>query len=590
MHILLLFVLVSVAVLKNVVGEEGVGEEGEQRAAAISNLSFRQMEEFSLLGRLQLGQLRSQLDYDLVMRNYGLNIAFQLRKVGIITAQSRSDNNTKCFDGLGCIEISEKWYDLSRPINLLPLDREVVNTQFLLSTRDQLVATRLDLEDAQMVEDAGFKGDRPTKIIIHGFLDTGQEAWVKDMTSALLDAEDCNVIAIDWGGGSLPLYSQAAANTRLVGLEVANLIVVLVEEHQAYSGDFHIIGHSLGAHIAGYAGERIPGLGRISGLDPAELLFQGMPGFVRLDPTDANFVDVIHTDAESILMGGYGMEQPVGHVDFYPNGGEVQPGCSLLDLPDISSITVEELGASLPSADTVGRHLVACAHNRAVALYIDSIRSGTTCPMVGHKCASYADFQAGSCFYCGLDGEACASMGYLAKPHPAWRTAPLRMYLETGAVAPYCKHHYLLQLHLAKPRQAEAWVQGYLKVNLFGDKGKLTEYDLTPEESLRVQHGQMYDFSISVERNLGEVEIVQVHWLYDHEVDPFDLTKICFLFCSDRLYTDKLVLTTVKHSAKSVGGLEETSLSLCGEEKTGLGFSDIRSGTWKLFFKQCPHS
>ena len=64
-----------------------------------------------------------------------------------------------------------------------------------------------------------------------------------------------------------------------------------------------------------------------------------MPGFVRLDPTDANFVDVIHTvdfvcmyflndgdkqDAESILMGGYGMVQPVGHVDFYPNGGEVQ--------------------------------------------------------------------------------------------------------------------------------------------------------------------------------------------------------------------------------------------------------------------------
>ena len=35
-----------------------------------------------------MNQHRSQLDYDLVMRNYGLNLAFQLRKVGIITAQS----------------------------------------------------------------------------------------------------------------------------------------------------------------------------------------------------------------------------------------------------------------------------------------------------------------------------------------------------------------------------------------------------------------------------------------------------------------------------------------------------------------------
>ena len=44
---------------------------------------------------------------------------------------------------------------------------------------------------------------------------------------------------------------------------------------------------------------------RISGLDPAELLFQGMPGFVRLDPTDANFVDVIHTVRLCMHMPAY---------------------------------------------------------------------------------------------------------------------------------------------------------------------------------------------------------------------------------------------------------------------------------------------
>ena len=43
---------------------------------------------------------------------------------------------------------------------------------------------------------------------------------------------------------------------------------------------------------------------------------------------------------------------------------------------------------------------------------------------------------------------------------------------------------------------------------------------------------------------------MQVHWLYDHEVDPFDLGKICLLFCSDRLYTDRLIVSTIGHSEK----------------------------------------
>ena len=72
------------------------------------------------------------------------------------------------------------------------------------------------------------------------------------------------------------------------------------------------------------------GLGRISGLDPAEPLFQGMPPEVRLDPGDAKFVDVIHTDSKEFYKGGLGMEQPVGHVDFYPNGGKAQRGCQNL--------------------------------------------------------------------------------------------------------------------------------------------------------------------------------------------------------------------------------------------------------------------
>ena len=129
------------------------------------------------------------------------------------------------------------------------------------------------------------------------------------MTNLFLLNDDVNVIVIDWGGGSSGLYSQTAANTRLVGLEVAALIDYLMDYKGARLEDFHLIGHSLGAHIAGYAGERILSwrkakLGRITALDPAQPLFKGMPEFVRLDPGDAGFVDVIHTDAKSFLMGG----------------------------------------------------------------------------------------------------------------------------------------------------------------------------------------------------------------------------------------------------------------------------------------------
>ena len=51
-------------------------------------------------------------------------------------------------------------------------------------------------------------------------------------------------------------------NTRFDCSHLFSLSMAYMDEHQAEAGDFHIIGHSLGAHIAGYAGERIPGLGR----------------------------------------------------------------------------------------------------------------------------------------------------------------------------------------------------------------------------------------------------------------------------------------------------------------------------------------
>ena len=78
---------------------------------------------------------------------------------------------------------------------------------------------------------------------------------------------DFNVIVLDWSKGARKLnYYKSVANTRLVGAQVGFLIQALEDNYQISRSSLHIIGLSLGAHVAGYAGQACPGIGRITGI------------------------------------------------------------------------------------------------------------------------------------------------------------------------------------------------------------------------------------------------------------------------------------------------------------------------------------
>lgn len=87
------------------------------------------------------------------------------------------------------------------------------------------------------------------------------------------------MIVVDWGMGAHTNYLNAVRNRAPeVGGVAASLVKYLESRHAVDTGQVYIIGHSLGAHVAGFAGKRLnvnggPKLGAIVGLDPANPYF-----------------------------------------------------------------------------------------------------------------------------------------------------------------------------------------------------------------------------------------------------------------------------------------------------------------------------
>jgi hypothetical protein len=78
--------------------------------------------------------------------------------------------------------------------------------------------------------------------------------------------DECNVICVDWEAGALiPNYLRAAANTRLVGKQLSLLLQGLNAHLGLRFHSVHVIGFSLGAHVAGFAGAELKNLSRITG-------------------------------------------------------------------------------------------------------------------------------------------------------------------------------------------------------------------------------------------------------------------------------------------------------------------------------------
>ncbi|XP_068593422.1 phospholipase A1 member A isoform X2 [Cebidichthys violaceus] len=333
--------------------------------------------------------------------------------------------------------------------------RVKLQVQYLLLTRGNAdcaqAFTHESLTETQQ-QPSYFNVSRPTKVIVHGYRAIGSKpSWVTQLARALLRAQDVNVVMVDWVYGASFAYNLVVENYKEVAVQISVLINQL-EQHGCTLESFHFIGISLGAHVAGFVGTLFEGkIGRITGLDPAGPMFKGADIFDRLDSSDAQFVDAIHTDSDY-----FGISIPVGHVDFFLNGGKDQTGCAR-------------------SRFTSMYGYVICDHMRALHVYMSALNG--SCPLVGIPCSSYEDFLKGRCLDCDVFKGTCPTIGLSLNSGIVVSPVPKeqKLFLLTTSSAPFCSHHLLLQLEVSPlDKSAEVEVT-------------LTTENLRTERRLRLQ-------------------------------------------------------------------------------------------------------
>lgn len=314
----------------------------------------------------------------------------------------------------------------------------------------------------QGVEKLVLEKNRYFYVIVHGFHTKFRaNNWMVLMKNELIDLGH-NVMIVKWDKGSnIKSYVKAAANTRTVGSAIINVMQYLLDKKKINLDMVTFIGFSLGAHISGYVGSKIAGLPRIIALDPAGPLFACGNLGMRLDPSDAKFVQVLHTNGETFLKGGMGTIQQLGHVDFYANGGLKQPFCG-------SAIT--KMAKKIVKFDFSSMKDISCSHGFAPKILTEMIQryknrqDPKECKFDTFTCSDYESWKHGKCFSCPEPNQQCPEPGLALFDQQATPVIDKNRYFfntprDVNETGKFCGRHWLLSIISQKKAKGSIFVE-----------------------------------------------------------------------------------------------------------------------------------
>ncbi|XP_072301158.1 phospholipase A1 member A [Eucyclogobius newberryi] len=375
----------------------------------------------------------------------------------------------------GCADLTNTTWQQYR-------QRTELQVRYLLLTRNNLECARAfrqeSLSKTQLPPD--FNTSLMSKVIVHGYRAMGSKpSWVMELAQDLLRVEDVNVLIVDWVYGASFAYNLVVESYKEVSVQISVLINQLQKQGSKLES-FHFIGISLGAHVAGFVGTLFEGkIGRITALDPAGPMFKKADTFDRLDPSDAKFVDAIHTDSDY-----FGISIPVGHIDFFVNGGNDQTGCARSRFASMYSYVI-------------------CDHMRALHVYMSALKG--SCALTALPCTSYEDFLMGKCVDCNVFKGTCPTIGLSENSGITVSPVPKeqKVFLTTTSSAPFCAHHILLELDVAPLDKSAEMGLTLVKGNQKVEKRLRLQTDTTVYRTVLAHQAPLCEIDSIALRNTG---------------------------------------------------------------------------------------
>lgn len=88
-------------------------------------------------------------------------------------------------------------------------------------------------------------------VISHGWRNHHLSPVNTEIRTALLSSRNVNVIVVDWSGIADQNYISSQGSVLAVGNFVGDFLIQLNNQYVGYLNRITLVGHSLGAHVAG---------------------------------------------------------------------------------------------------------------------------------------------------------------------------------------------------------------------------------------------------------------------------------------------------------------------------------------------------